>query len=86
LTVRHAPILQQLVLTEFINQGHFERHIRRMRELYSERLLVLLEEAREQLAGLLELSKIEAGLQTVGWLGDRWNANSAAQAAAQGAP
>ncbi len=31
------PPLFQMVLTEFINQGHFARHIRRMRATYSER-------------------------------------------------
>jgi GntR family transcriptional regulator/MocR family aminotransferase len=33
LTSRHAPILEQLVLTDFIVEGHFARHIRRMREV-----------------------------------------------------
>ena len=51
LTCRHAPLLEQLVLTEFIAEGHFGRHLRRMREVYAERLGVLLEEARLRLAG-----------------------------------
>jgi GntR family transcriptional regulator/MocR family aminotransferase len=65
---RHSALLEQTVLCDFIEQGHFGRHMRRMRELYSERLGVLLEEGRRNLAGLLEISEIEAGLQTVGWL------------------
>lgn len=32
-----APALTQAVLTSFINEGHFARHIQRMRRLYSER-------------------------------------------------
>lgn len=68
LTVRHAPFLEQLVLSEFITEGHFGRHLRRMREIYAQRLSVLLEEARSRLSGLLEISSVEAGLQTVGWL------------------
>jgi len=32
-----APALTQAVLTSFINEGHFARHIQRMRLLYSER-------------------------------------------------
>ena len=83
LTVRHAPLLEQLVLTDFITQGHFGRHLRRMREVYAERLSVLLEEARLRLAGLLEISSVEAGLQTAGWLSGRMNAESAATAAAK---
>ena len=83
LTVRHAPILDQLVLSEFISEGHFGRHLRRMREVYTERLSVLLEQARLRLAGLLEISSVEAGLQTAGWLSGGMNAESVAIAAAK---
>ncbi len=83
LTLRHVPLLEQLVLTDFISEGHFGRHVRRMREVYAERLSVLLEEARLKLAGLLEISPVEAGLQTVAWLCGRMDAESAAVAAAQ---
>jgi GntR family transcriptional regulator / MocR family aminotransferase len=81
LTVRHAPVSEQLVLADFITEGHFGRHLRRMRETYAERLSVLLEEARLKLAGLLDISSVEAGLQTVGWLCDGINAEWAAAAA-----
>ncbi len=67
-TNRHAPLLDQAVLADFLAEGHFGRHVRRMREIYAERLSVLLESARERLAGLLDISGVEAGLQTVGWL------------------
>src|SRR5438309_1104334 len=67
-TTHHPPLLEQAVLCDFITEGHFARHIRRMRELYAERLAVLLECAKEKLAGVLEISSVEAGLQTVGWL------------------
>jgi GntR family transcriptional regulator/MocR family aminotransferase len=83
LTVRHAPLLEQLVLTDFITDGHFGRHLRRMREVYAERLSVLLEEGRLQLHGLLDISNIEAGLQTAGWLCDGLDAESASVAAAK---
>jgi len=59
-----------VVLSEFIMEGHFARHIRRMRQLYGERLSILLESAGRHLAGLLTISDVEAGLQTVGWLCD----------------
>jgi GntR family transcriptional regulator/MocR family aminotransferase len=54
-----------------------------MREIYAERLSVLLEEARLRLAGLLEISSVEAGLQTAGWLCGGIDAESAATAAAK---
>src|SRR5260370_2960026 len=53
-----------------------------MREVYAERLSVLLESARQRLAGLAEISNVEAGLQTVGWLRAGIDEESAAKAAA----
>ena len=82
LSSRHAPLLEQAVLCDFITEGHFGRHLRRMREVYAERLAVLLESARQKLAGLLEISNVEAGLQTVGWLCGGMDSQSAAKAAA----
>ena len=70
-STHHPPLLEQAILCDFITEGHFARHIRRMRELYAERLLVLLEAARSRLAGMLEISQVEAGLQTLGWLRGR---------------
>src|SRR5215469_5054364 len=81
-TNRHAPVLDQAVLCDFISEGHLGRHLRRMREVYSERLSVFLENARQKLGGLLEVSNIEAGLQTVGWLGDGIDEEAAVKAAA----
>jgi GntR family transcriptional regulator/MocR family aminotransferase len=43
---RHTPILEQRVLTDFIKEGHFDRHVRRMRALYDSR--------RQKLVGMLE--------------------------------
>ncbi|HEX3354929.1 MAG TPA: PLP-dependent aminotransferase family protein [Terriglobales bacterium] len=81
-SMRHAPLLDQAVLCDFITEGHFARHIRRMRELYAERLAVLLESSRSRLAGLLEIPNVEAGLQTVAWLAPGMRAARAAEEAA----
>jgi GntR family transcriptional regulator/MocR family aminotransferase len=54
-----------------------------MREVYAERLSVLLESARERLAGLLEISTVEAGLHTVGWLREGIGEEAATRAAAR---
>jgi GntR family transcriptional regulator/MocR family aminotransferase len=80
---RHAPLLEQAVLCEFLTEGHFGRHVRRMREVYAQRLSVLLECARQRLAGLLEISSVEAGLQTAGWLCGGIGGEAAATAAAE---
>jgi GntR family transcriptional regulator/MocR family aminotransferase len=82
-TSRHAPLLEQAVLCDFITEGHFGRHLRRMRKVYAERLSVLLECAGQSLAGLLEISGVEAGLQTAGWLSGGIDSELVAAAAAK---
>ena len=79
---RHAPVMDQVVLAEFIQEGHFVRHLRRMRKLYSERLSVLLREAEAHLGGLAEMSHVEAGLQTTARLHNGLDATAVAAAAA----
>src|SRR5215469_12526651 len=54
-----------------------------MREVFAERLSVSREEARLRLAGLLEISPVEAGLQTAAWLCGGIGAERAAVAAAK---
>src|SRR5438874_773702 len=54
-----------------------------MREIYAERLSVLLECAQQRLTGLLKISGVEAGLQTAGWLSGTISGEAAARAAAK---
>jgi len=65
----HSPFLEQAVMTDFIVEGHFERHIRRMRAIYHERQVLLVNLARERLGGLLDVRPADAGMTVVGWLG-----------------
>ena len=58
----------QAVLCDFIVDGHLARHLRRMRNLYAERLATLIEGANQHLGGLLEISNVRAGLYTIGYL------------------
>ena len=62
------PGINQAVLCDFIVDGHFGRHIRRMRELYASRLAILQDTARKYLSGLLALPQILAGLSTPSFL------------------
>ncbi len=66
---RHAPVLEQSIVGDFVAAGHFARYIRRMREVYAERWAAMAAAFGTELAGLVDVSPIEAGLQTVGWLG-----------------
>ena len=40
--IRYPPIADQLVLADFIAEGHYARHLRRMREIYAERRAALV--------------------------------------------
>lgn len=62
LTGKHVPLDTQSVLHEFIAEGHFGRHVRRMRMLYGERAQTLEAAAQRHLAGLLHVPRLIAGL------------------------
>jgi GntR family transcriptional regulator/MocR family aminotransferase len=62
---RHSPTIDQVAMTEFITEGHFERHIRRMRMLYADRQAALLDAARRHLDGVLDLRPDPAGMHIV---------------------
>jgi GntR family transcriptional regulator/MocR family aminotransferase len=64
----HSPLLEQLALTDFIREGHYDRHLRRMRQLYRHRRDLLHRELRNHLGGLLDVCAPEIGTQLVGWL------------------
>jgi GntR family transcriptional regulator/MocR family aminotransferase len=65
---RHAPTLDQAVLTEFVNEGHFGHHVRKMRQVYSDRSQLLADEANTRLAGLLDVQHAQSGMRTVAWI------------------
>ena len=58
----------QAVLTDFIREGHFGRHIRRMRMLYMERRRTLVDAIRNQMGDTLEVIGAEAGMHLVALL------------------
>jgi GntR family transcriptional regulator/MocR family aminotransferase len=65
---RFSPSIDQAVLTDFINESHFLRHLRRMRTLYAERQQLLLDALQRELAGLLHATQHETGMHLIGWL------------------
>ena len=82
-TQRHAPVLDQAVVCDFITQGHFGRHLRRMREVYAGRLGLLLALVSSRLHGALELSPVEAGLQSYARICNGRDAKTVVRAAAE---
>jgi GntR family transcriptional regulator / MocR family aminotransferase len=65
---RHSPIAEQAVLADFVTEGHFARHVRKMRELYANRQREFLRLAAVELSELLQFSAAPAGLRLVGRL------------------
>lgn len=73
----HRSIVYRAVLCDFVVDGYLARHLRRMRNLYAERVTTLMEGARQYLGGLLEIS--------IGYLKNEMNSRQAeALAEAQG--
>jgi GntR family transcriptional regulator/MocR family aminotransferase len=64
---RGSPILDQLTFADFLSQGEFDRHLRRMRPLYRSRRDALLAALAQHLPEM-EPAGIAAGLHLVAWL------------------
>ena len=57
-----SPALYQLALAQFIDEGHFARHLRRMRVVYADRRAALLEGLDRYCAHALDTVNADAGL------------------------
>ena len=64
----HSPVPTQVVLADFLAEGHFGRHVRRMRELYRERQQTLVDLAPRLTGGLLTVQPAAAGMRVLGLL------------------
>lgn len=65
---RHSPSVDQAALADFMDEGYFERHIRRMRMLYADRQAALIDGARRHLSGMMVIEPHAAGMHVVGLL------------------
>jgi GntR family transcriptional regulator/MocR family aminotransferase len=79
---RHNPSIDQAVLADFLADGHFARHLRRVRAAYGERQQLMLEELRQRVPDILEASRDPAGMHLVAWLPPHVDDVSMAEAAA----
>ncbi len=62
LSDRHSPTIEQAVLADFLEEGHFARHIRRMRALYAARQAALVEALQSEAGDYLEVAGAAAGM------------------------
>ena len=61
----HTPVLEQALVSEFILEGHYERHLRRMRAEYAARRDALAEAVRRRCGGALSMRETTTGLHAV---------------------
>jgi GntR family transcriptional regulator / MocR family aminotransferase len=64
----HPPLLEQMALADFIAEGHFARHLRKMRVQYLARRDALVDALRRELGDVLDVVAPEAGMHLVAWL------------------
>jgi GntR family transcriptional regulator/MocR family aminotransferase len=62
---RGAPTLTQAAVADFISEGHFERHLRRLRTEYGRRRKTLVEAIEKNLGDKVSYSTVDAGLHVM---------------------
>jgi GntR family transcriptional regulator/MocR family aminotransferase len=65
LTDRHVALLYQAVLALFIEEGHFERHLRRMRKVYEQRREALMAAFDNHFADRATVTGTESGMHVL---------------------
>jgi GntR family transcriptional regulator/MocR family aminotransferase len=77
-----APSNLQAVLADFMEEGHFATHIRRMCKIYAARHDALMAAATQRLGGLVKVMPTETGFHTIGLLADGLDEQRVSKAAA----
>ena len=67
---RHSPLTDQHVLAAYMQEGCFDAHVRRIRNLYSERRSVLLDALAASLPPGWTIQHCDQGMHIVVWLPD----------------
>lgn len=81
---RHPPTADQHVLAAFMAEGHLERHIRKVRNVYAEHRIQLIRTLGELLPEDLAWTEPgDQGMHLVLWLADRFDDRRVVQRAAQ---
>ena len=77
----HVSTFEQAVVADFMLEGYFVRHIRRMRTLYAQRQALLCAAIAQDVAGRLEVLPDPAGMHLTAWLPQDVDAHDVAQSA-----
>lgn len=73
LSDRGSPLIEQAAIAEFLNSGHFARHIRKMRVLYNQRQNILVKEINKRLGDIIKIKTSDSGMHIIGWLDNSIN-------------
>jgi GntR family transcriptional regulator/MocR family aminotransferase len=65
---RQSSGLLQAIMTDFMEGGHFARHLKRMRALYAEREALLVDLLRHRLGDVVTVQPTETGMYLIAWL------------------
>ena len=65
-----AAGLEQVALTEFIERGHYSRHVRQMRAVYADRQRALLRGLAREVGDLVDATPSATGMHLLAWLRD----------------
>lgn len=62
------PLLPQKILAQFLSEGHFYRHIKKMRILYQQRRSMMLQALEHCFPGLFQVERADGGMHIVAFL------------------
>ncbi|KAA2243637.1 PLP-dependent aminotransferase family protein [Chitinophaga agrisoli] len=65
---RQSPVIDQAILTQFMREGHFARHLRRMRTLYKKQQDDLTQLLEKHLHKYITVAPSDTGMHLIGWL------------------
>jgi GntR family transcriptional regulator/MocR family aminotransferase len=78
-----SSTLYQVALSDFIAEGHFARHLRRMRTVYLNRRDALVAGIEKRLRSQLSIVNADAGMHLTAWLPPRYDDREVVRRAAQ---
>jgi GntR family transcriptional regulator/MocR family aminotransferase len=76
-----SPLVFQATVADFMEQGHFARHIKKMRSLYAVRRDYLIRALAQVFGGLLQVPDRAGGIHVLAYLQRKYNDKALAAAA-----
>lgn len=78
---RQNPVIDQAIVAQFMQEGHFARHLRKMRTLYKKQQDELVALLKKHLGAYLEVDACDTGMHLIAWMLQSGNAEELAKKA-----